>query len=398
MEHACDYLMIGAGMAADAAAKALHDNDPEASVAIIGDEPQPPYKRPPLSKGLWSETRPAGEAVDLNTAAKGAEVYSQRRAISLDANGHTVEDDQGDRWQYRRLLLATGATPRRLPLSEHERVIHFRTLEDFRRLQRLATPGAQIAVVGSGFIGSELTAALIKADCRVTMVFPDDNIGAERFPDSLAEFLSDYYRSKGVELRTGVKVIGGAAADTGVTLALSDSTELAADGVVAGLGVTPNIQLADEANLTVNDGIVVDEALRTSDPDIWAAGDAANFYSPALATHLRVEHENAALSMGYLAGSNMAGDRREYETLPFFYSDLFDLGYEAVGLIDNCMEIVEDWRDPYREGVVYYLDAGQVRGVLLWNVWGQTDAARELIASPDLFDMESLSGRIPSFM
>lgn len=394
MDHEYDYLIVGGGMSADAAAKALHESDPGSSVGILGDETHAPYERPSLTKGLWKETRPAADVVDLGTAGKDAELHLGRRAVSLDTTSRSIDDDQGDSWQYRRLLLATGATPRRLPLPEHERVIHFRTLADYQSLRRLAPAGAHVAVVGSGFIGSELAAALIGADCKVTMVFPGEDIGAGRFPDSLADFLAGYYRSKCVELRTGVKVTGGEASDAGVTLTLSDDTELAADVVVAGLGVTPNVLLADKAGLDVDNGIVVDAHLRTSEPDIWAAGDVANFHNPALDRRLRVEHENAAISMGHLAGLNMAGGDGVYDTLPFFYSDLFDLGYEAVGLLDNRLEIFEDWRTPFREGVVYYLDAGRVRGVLLWNVWGQVEAARQLIARPGEIDMESLRGRI----
>jgi NADPH-dependent 2,4-dienoyl-CoA reductase/sulfur reductase-like enzyme len=141
--------------------------------------------------------------------------------------------------------------------------------------------------------------------------------------------------------------------------------------------------------------VVVDARLRTSDPDIWAAGDMANFFNPSLGRRLRVEHENAALEMGAHAGAAMAGAGGDYTTLPYFYSDLFDLGYEAVGLLDARLQVVEDWSEPHRKGVVYYLDGGRVRGVLLWNVWGQVDAARELIAQDGPFDAASLRGRIP---
>jgi len=167
------------------------------------------------------------------------------------------------------------------------------------------------------------------------------------------------------------------------------------EAAVAGLGVTPNTALAEQAGLAVDDGIVVDAHLRSSDADIWAAGDVANFRSAALDRRLRVEHEDAAISMGRLAGRAMAGVEEAYTTLPFFYSDLFDLGYEAVGLLDTRLEVVEDWREPNREGVVYYLEAGRVRGVLLWNTWDQVDAARELIAQPGPFDAASLRGRLP---
>lgn len=395
MEHEYDYLIAGGGMAADAAAKAIAEGDPGASVGILGDEVHAPYERPPLTKGLWNEDKPPAEVVDLHTVDKGAQLHLGRHAVDLDTTNRSVDDNQGDRWQYRRLLLATGSTPRTLPLTPHERIIHFRTLTDYEQLRRLAGKGRHVAVVGSGFIGSEIAAALVGAGCKVTMVFPSEEIGAGRFPDGLADFVTDYYRDKGVTMRTGVKVGGGRADDNGVTLELSDGSELAADVVVAGLGVTPNVLLADKAGLDVDDGIVVDEQLRTSEPDIWAAGDVANFHNPALGRRLRVEHENAAISMGVLAGKNMAGDSESYRELPFFYSDLFDLGYEAVGLLDNRLEVFEDWKVPNREGVVYYLDAGRVRGVLLWNVWGQVEAARDLIGQPGPVDMESLRGRIP---
>jgi len=145
----------------------------------------------------------------------------------------------------------------------------------------------------------------------------------------------------------------------------------------------------------VDNGIVVDEYLRSSDPDIWAAGDIANFHNAALDRRLRVEHENAAISMGHHAGRVMTGTNETYTTLPFFYSDLFDLGYEAVGLLDDRLDVVEHWTQPYREGVVYYLDKGRVRGVLLWNVWDQVDAARELVAERGPHAADSLRGRLP---
>ncbi|HEX7340555.1 MAG TPA: FAD-dependent oxidoreductase, partial [Rhodanobacteraceae bacterium] len=246
-----------------------------------------------------------------------------------------------------------------------------------------------------GFIGSELAAGLCGAGCKVTMVFPEEAIGSARYPEGLADFLNDYYREHGVILRTGVTVTGAVANEAGVEVALSDGGNLHADVVVAGLGVTPNVELAKQAGLEIDNGIVVDEHLRTSEPDIWAAGDVANFPNPALGRRLRVEHENAAIGMGTLAGQVMAGGHQHYDTLPFFYSDLFDLGYEAVGLLDSRLDMYEDWKVPNREGVIYYLDDGRVRGVLLWNTWGQVDVARALIAQAGPIDAESLRGRIP---
>ena len=393
MEHRYDYLIIGGGMTADAAAKAIREGDADARVGLVGDELQAPYERPPLSKALWKGDK-SPEAIDLGTAKTGASLHLGRRIVALDRAGKSMRDDRGDIYRYRRLLLATGAAPRRLPFSG-ARVINFRTLVDYEALRRYAAPGAHIAVVGGGFIGSELAASLASSGCKVTMLFPGTAIGAGRYPQALSHFLDGYYRERGVELRAGVKVVDGRAAGDKVEVATSDGATVSVDAVVAGLGVTPNTDLAEQAGLHVDNGIVVDDRLRTSDADIFAAGDVANFHNPALDTRLRVEHENAAISMGHHAGRVMAGADAAYTTLPYFYSDLFDLGYEAVGLLDDRLELAEQWTTPYREGVVYYLDNGRVRGVLLWNTWGQVDAARELIAERGPFDVESVRNRLP---
>ena len=392
MQHDYDYLIVGGGMSADAAAKSIRETDAKASIGLVGDEARAPYERPPLSKALWKDK--AVESIDLGTAKTGATLNLGRRIVALDRAAHTARDDRGDSYKYRKLLLATGATTRKLPFTG-DRVINFRTLDDYLTLRRFAKPGARIAAIGGGFIGSELAASLASNGCKVTMIFPGEAIGAGRYPERLSEFLNGYYREHGVELRTGAKVDGGKADANGVDLSLSDGTSLRVDAVVAGLGVTPNVELAQQAGLKVDNGIVVDDRLRTSDPDIFAAGDVANFHNAALDTRMRVEHENAAISMGHHAGRVMAGADETYTTLPFFYSDLFDLGYEAVGMLDDRLDVVEHWTTPFREGVVYYLDNGRVRGVLLWNVWGQVDAAREIIAERGPHDAESLRGRLP---
>lgn len=396
MEHLYDYLIVGAGMTGDAAAKAIRAGDPAARIGVVGDEAQAPYERPPLSKALWKGDK-TPEAIDLGTARSGAELHLGRHVESIDRDDRSVRDSHGEVHRYRRLLLATGATPRRLSIAG-ERVIHFRTLDDYLALRRYAVAGAHIAVVGGGFIGSELAASLASNGCKVTMLFPGEAIGGGRYPRALASFISDYFRERGVELRPGAKVVGGNADDSGVELTLSDNTTLRVDAVVAGLGVTPNVALAEQAGLKTDNGIVVDKHLRSNDPDIFAAGDVANFHNIALDQRMRVEHENAAISMGHHAGRVMTGSDEAYTTLPFFYSDLFDLGYEAVGLLDDRLDVVEQWVQPFREGVVYYLDDGRVRGVLLWNFWGQVDAARELIAERGPFDIENVRGRLPKLI
>jgi 3-phenylpropionate/trans-cinnamate dioxygenase ferredoxin reductase component len=393
MEHAYDYLLVGAGMAAAAAAAELRAVAPDASIGLIGEESDPPYARPPLSKTLWQDGH-ADDRIDLDFGGSDVQMHLGRRVVQIDRPGHAVRDDQGDIHRYGRLLLATGARPRRLDL-DGERVVHFRTHADYLRLRRLVGPGSHVAVVGGGFIGGELAASLTGAGCKVTMLFPDQDIGAGRYSDGLAAFLTGYYRENGVDVRPGTTVTGGRADDDGVKLELEGGQHLSVDAVVVGIGVEPDTELAEQAALRVDDGILVDARLRTTDPDIWAAGDVACFHAPALQRRVRVEHEDAALSMGRHAARAMADEEAAYTGLPFFYSDLFDLGFEAVGLLDaRRYEVVEDWAEQYRRGVIYYLDRSRVVGVLLWNVWGRVDAARELIALPGPFQAAALKGRI----
>jgi NADPH-dependent 2,4-dienoyl-CoA reductase/sulfur reductase-like enzyme len=206
--------------------------------------------------------------------------------------------------------------------------------------------------------------------------------------------VTGYYRDKGVDVRSGEHVTGMARDGSRAIVQTKSGRDVVVDGVVAGIGIVPNTALASSAGLAVEDGIVVDEYLRTSRPDVFAAGDVARFHSRALGTTLRVEHEDNALTLGRAAGRAMAGDTSPYEHLPFFYSDLFELGYEAVGALDPRGEVMSDWKTPFREGVVYFLSGGRVRGVLLWNTWGQVDAARALIAEPGPFLPADLAGRL----
>ena len=293
------------------------------------------------------------------------------------------------------MLLATGGEPRRLD-GAPDSVIYYRTLDDYRRTRELAGRGSRFIVLGGGFIGSEVAAALRMQGNEVTMIVPENGIAARVFPADLSRFVAKYYREKGVTVHLGDTVTRIATGSRGgFTAGARNAGPISAEAVVAGLGIVPNVDLALQAGLAVDNGIVVDTLLRTTSPDIYAVGDVARFHNPALDRRLRVEHEDNANTMGRTAGLNMAGADLPYDHLPFFYSDLFDLGYEAVGEVDARLETVADWKEPFREGVVYYLESGRVRGVLLWNVWGQVDAARALIAEPGPFVADQLRGRLP---
>lgn len=394
------YLIVGGGMTAAAAARGIRDVDETGTILLVGSEPDPPYKRPLLSKGLW-----AGKPLDRvwsGTERYGVDLRLGRTIKWLDLGAKIAVDDRGDSYSFDKLLLATGSRPRTLPFGDH-RMIPFRTLQDYRRLRALVDRRERqhFAVIGGGFIGSEIAASLASNGQDVTMIFPGKGIGDQLFPADLARSLTDLYREQGVEILAGAEVVGLEEKNDGLTLRTRGVTtgwerEIAVDGVVAGIGTEPNSELAATAGLAVDGGIVVDELLRTSHPDVYAAGDVAAFFYEALGRRMRVEHEDNAKTMGRHAGRAMAGEAAAYRHIPFFYSDLFDLGYEAVGEVDARHETVADWTIPYREGVIYYRRDGQVRGVLLWNVWDQVDAARTLIGSSEHVRPEELIGRLPA--
>lgn len=375
------YLIIGGGMAAAAAIHGIRELDPQGSMGLISAEADVPYKRPPLSKGLWK-----GDGLDvIGTGAEdqGVDFHLGRTAQVLDADASRVVDDTGAVYTFDKLLLATGGRVRYLPFGG-DNIIYYRTLSDYRRLRKLTTRGQRFVVIGGGFIGWEMAAALAMNGKQVVMVFPDQSIGQRIYPPDLAQFLTTYYRGKGVEILAETSVIDVARQGNELVVKTQHGPSgqerlVATDGVVAGVGILPNVELAEAAGLEVADGVLVDDHLRTTQKSIYAAGDVASFYSPALGQRRRVEHEDNAVMMGRYAGRSMAGATEAYHHLPFFYSDLFELGYEAVGELDAKLETIAAWKEPYREGVVYYLSAGIVRGVLLWNVWGQVEAARQLI-------------------
>jgi 3-phenylpropionate/trans-cinnamate dioxygenase ferredoxin reductase component len=386
------YLIIGGGMTGDAAVKGIREVDANGSIGLIGNETDKPYNRPPLTKQLW-KGKPF-DSIWRGTDETEVSLHLGRTVKTLDTSKKQVTDDQGTVYNYGKLLLATGGSPRRLPFGGDD-IIYYRYLNDYRHLRELTEKHQHFVVIGSGFIGSEIAAALAMNGKQVTMVFPETNIGERLYPPDLAAFVTDYYRQKGIEVFAGEEVSGLDKGDSQVTLHVKSGKSITAEAVVGGIGIQPNTELAQAAGLKIDNGILVDEYLRTNVADVYAAGDVAAFINPALNRRMRVEHEDNANTMGKIAGQNMGGKPVPYDHLPFYYSDMFDLGYEAVGELDSRSEIVADWKDQHQKGVIYYLQDSRVRGALLWNVWDQVPLARTIISEPGPFTADNLKGRIP---
>lgn len=390
-----DYLIIGGGMVADSAARGIRERDTSGSVGILGADSDEPYSRPALSKKLWTDRNFGRDQVSLDTASDtGAEVCTGTRVASVNRSDSSVTTESGERYEYGTLLLATGAAPTRIELAPSPRVVYFRTFADYRALRELTKTADHIAVVGGGYIGTEIASALSRQGVKVTLVTSDSLLGGHMFPSSLAAGFDKGFTGHGVTVRRGTKVVSGAEASARVQLQLDDGSTVEADGVVFGLGVRPSTELAEAAGLTVDNGIVVDEFLRTEDEHVYAAGDVAS-YPDAILGRRRIEHVDNATEMGRAAGRNMAGAAEPYSYTPYFYSDVYDDGYQAVGTVSTSLHTVEDWKSVGKEGVVYYLDEDAVvRGVLMWNVWEGLDTARTLLAEKKPHTEQSLRGLI----
>ena len=385
------YLIIGGGMTGDAVVKGIRERDTQSSIGMIGSETDMPYSRPPLTKGMW-KGRPL-EKIWRGTDKHNVEFHLGRTVTRINLAAKRVQDLEGEEYGYEKLLLATGGSTNRLPFGGED-IIYYRTLKNYLRLRALTEEKERFLVIGAGFIGSEIAAALTMLGKHVFMVFRGNSIGENIYPQDLSSFLNDHYRFKGVELVPGDEVSGVEKTGDNFKVSTRNGLVFEVDAVVAGLGVRPNINLAKSAGLRVDDGILVNDRLQTSAANIYAAGDVAMFPHFTLKKLMRVEHEDNALKMGKQAGRNMAGADEAYTHTPNFYSDLFEFGYEAVGELNTKLEMVEDWQEPLQKGTVYYLTDGRVRGVLMWNMRDKVKDATALMAEAGPFKAEDLKGRI----
>ena len=383
-ERHSDYLIVGGGLAGASAIEGVRERDPKGSITMIGAENHLPYDRPPLSKKLWFGKLEVKD-IFLHDQSfyedNGVTLVTGRSVVALDAKNRTVSDNQGERYQFRKLLLATGGSPRTLPIpgGDLPGICYYRFLDDYERIRRGAAEGRSAVMIGGGFIGSEIAAALCMNQLKVTMIYPSAYLCDRVFPQDLGLAIQSQYQSRGIRILKGDRATLVERKGSQFLVRTSSGQDVQADLVIVGIGIRPNIELAEQAGITTGDGIIVSEYLQTSHPDIYAAGDIARFPYQALGQQMRVEHWDNALNQGKHAGRNMAGAHEPFAYMPYFFSDLFEFGYEAVGEVSSDLEAVAEWQKPHDTGVVYYLRNDKIRGAMMCNVWDKVDAARELI-------------------
>ncbi|HTX26380.1 MAG TPA: FAD-dependent oxidoreductase [Streptosporangiaceae bacterium] len=388
------FVIVGASLAGAKAAETLRDEGFDGEIVLLGTEPDLPYERPPLSKGylLGNDERDsfivhpadwyAEHAVDLRTGVT---------VTRIDRAGSAVGTADGSTVHYDRLLLATGASPRRLdfPGSDRDEVLYLRTAADSARLRAAFEAAPRVVVAGAGWIGLETTAAARSYGCEVTVLEPQPGALHEQLGPELGAFFADVHRAHGVNFRFGER----AAEFRPGLVVTSAGAEVPADLLVAGIGAAPNDQLPAAAGLEVSNGVMTDADLSTSDENIFAAGDVANSFNPLLGRRVRVEHWANALNGGPVAARSMLGQPVVYDPVPYFFSDQYDLGMECAGLPSpGTYDEVAYRGDPASgEFIAFWLSRGTVTAGMNVNVWDVNDDIQSLIRSARPVDLSRLT-------
>ncbi len=399
VERKFSYIIIGAGLAGTSAIEGIRELDKQGSILLIGSEKYLPYDRPPLTKKLWFGKKKV-EDIFLHKqdfyGQQNVELVLGKTVTSIDLHNKRVAENAGITYQFEKLLLATGGSPRVLPVpgGNLEGICYYRTLSDYEKIRAAAIPGKSAVVIGGGFIGSEIAAALNINKIDVTMIFPGPYLVNRVFPENLGKALQRTFQERGVKILTPDKPAAFTKQGNKFLTRTESGKEIESDIVIVGIGIAPSLDLARKAGLQTANGIIVDEYLQASLPGIYAAGDNAFFPYKALGKQMRVEHWDNALNQGKQAGRNMAGAHEAYMYMPYFFSDLFEFGYEAVGDVNSELETFADWQKENHTGVIYYLKDGRVRGAMMCNVWDKVEAARELIRKGERITRESLHGAI----
>jgi 3-phenylpropionate/trans-cinnamate dioxygenase ferredoxin reductase component len=331
-----EFVIVGASLAGAKAAQTLREEGFPGRLVLVGDETERPYERPPLSKGylLGKEEKAKIYVHEEQWYADNAvELLLGRTVTRLDRERHEVHLADGERLRYTKVLLATGATPRRLnvPGANLDGLLYLRRVPDSERLRDTIRGGGRIVVVGAGWIGLETAAAAREYGCEVTVVEPQEAPLLGALGPEMGGFFARVHRERGVDVRLGRQVTELRGDGRVSEVVVDDGTTLAADAVIVGVGARPNTELAEEAGLAVDNGVLVDQALRTDDPDVFAAGDVARAFHPLYGERIRVEHWANALNSGPAVGRSMLGHDVVYDRIPYFFTDQYDVGMEFAG-------------------------------------------------------------------
>ena len=393
-------VIVGASLAGAKAAQALREEGFDGAVTLIGDERERPYERPPLSKEYLlgkAEREKAFVHPEGWYAEHDVDLRLGTTVTSIDRSSHQVAVADGDAVPYDKLLLTTGSSPRRLkvPGADLRNVLYLRRIEDSEAIKAAYGSASSVAVVGGGWIGLETAAAARAAGLDVTILEYAELPLLRVLGREAAEIFAGLHRDNGVDLRVSVEVSGLTGDDAVTGVRLGDGSEVAADLVLVGVGITPNTGLAEAAGLDVDNGITVDERLRTSDPDIFAAGDVANAFHPALGRRVRVEHWANARRQGATAAKSMLGQDVTYDRQPYFFSDQYDLGMEYTGYVDldadGPVDFVVRGDLGKRELIGFWVSDGRVLAGMNVNVWDVTEAIEALVVSGRKVDLAQLA-------
>jgi 3-phenylpropionate/trans-cinnamate dioxygenase ferredoxin reductase subunit len=395
-----NFVIVGGGLAGASAAEELHKQGFDGTVTLVASEKHEPYIRPPLSKGYLNGSDGL-DAVYVHPTAWYAEnhidLLTGTSVTGIDRSAHEVTLSSGEKLPYDKLLLATGSSPRLLPIdgADLAGVHYLRTLDDSEALQaELKDGGKRLVLVGSGWIGMEVGATARTLGNEVTILERDPIPLANALGDELGTLFANYHKEKGVVLRTSVivdKIVGENGRVTGV--ALDDGEIVPADLVLVGIGAVPNVQLAKGAELDVDNGILTDAALQTSDPDIYAAGDVANATHPLIGQRLRSEHWANALNEGAAAARAMLGHEVSFDDIPYFYTDQFDLGmeYSGYGPLTRGAKVVYRGNKAGREFIAFWVADGKVVAGMNVNVWDVNEQVQRIIRSGAKIDEARLA-------
>jgi 3-phenylpropionate/trans-cinnamate dioxygenase ferredoxin reductase subunit len=390
-----NIVIVGAGLAGARAAQTLREEGYEGRLVLVGDEPERPYERPPLSKDYLR-----GEAGLDKVHVHEADFYAEHAielrtgtpVTAVDTEARTVTLAGGEDLAWDRLLLATGAEPRRLPVpgAALDGVLYLRTLADSEHLRAALGAGGRLVVVGAGWIGSEAAASARALGMEVTLLerlsVPLENV----LGPTIGGLYADLHREHGVELltRAGLEAIEGAGRAERVRLADGRTIDCAA--VLVGVGVAPRTALAEAAGLAVDNGILADATLATSAPGVYAAGDVANALHPFYGRRVRVEHWANALNQGPVAARNMLGAKEPDDRIPYFFSDQYDVGMEYSGLASGSDEVAIRGTLASRELVAFWIADGRVVAGMSVNIWDANEAVQALIRSRAPIDIARL--------